>query len=751
MTWIDIAWPVVAGISLALGLINLLAWTGQRSPALVMFSLATASVAVLAICELLAMHAKTPQQYFELLRWAHIPVAVLLIALVGHVLFHFRAGRAWLGISACGLRVAILIPSLLAGESLRFREITALAQVDLGGGAVASVPLGIANPALHVAQISDLIVVIFLVDVIATVWRRTTDRSERLRVALVCGSMIVFILIASTWALLVTQGWLLAPLTVVVPFLGVLLVMSYDIGGSIVRAAALEQQLKESRSDLDGTRQRLQLTADAVGLGTWTWNLNSSEPWLLQPHENADSAVGETLFARIHPDDHEAIAQALDKARASGRFESECRMLRPDGNVRWISATGLIERAESGAPARMHGVFVDVTERRQAEERFRLVVESSPTAMLMVDGAGCIALANGQAERVFGYSNAELVGQAIEMLVPVRARAGHKSYRANLFEAPEPRSMGGDRSIFARRKDGSDVPVQVTLKPIRVADDAFFLASVTDLSERLRIEQEVAVQREELAHLSRISLLGEMSGSLAHELNQPLTAVLSNAQAALRFLDRATPDLVEIRESLVHIVESDKRAGEVIRRLRSMLRKEPIDYQDLQINDVVHDVLRLFNSDLLNRNVSTKLELAPSLPTVRGDRVQLQQVLLNLLANGCDAMIGVTDRILTIQTRLAAGSKVEVLVSDLGHGVPPEDLERIFTPFVTGKSHGMGLGLTVCRTIIQSHQGTLWATNNPSSGATFHVGLPVSAAPREASDGSPQRLAESAKPGGHQS
>lgn len=735
MTWIDIAWPVVAGISLALGLINLLAWTGQRSqPALVMFSLATASVAVLAVCELLAMHAKTPQRYFDVLRVAHIPVAVLLVALVGHVFLQFRPGRAWLGITACGLRIAILIPSLLSGESLRFREITELVQIDLGGGAVASAPRGTANPAMFVAQISDLLLIAFLVDVIAAVWRRTTDKSERLRVAWVCGSMIVFVVIASAWAMLVSLGWLAAPLTVVVPFLGVLLVMSYDMGANIVRAAVLERQLKESRSDLRGTRQRLQLTADAVGLGTWTWNLNSNEPWLLQPHDDGDSS--KTLLARLHPDDHETIACALDEAMSSGRFASECRLLRPDGDVHWISATGLIERAGSGAPVRMHGVFVDITARRQAEERFRLVVESSPTAMLMVDSAGCIALANGQAERVFGYSKAELLGQRIEMLVPTRSRAGHERYRTNLFEAPEARSMGGDRGIFGRQKDGSDVPVQITLKPIRVADDSFVLASVTDLSERLRNEQEIALQREELAHLSRISLLGEMSGSLAHELNQPLTAVLSNAQAALRFLDRDEPDLGEVRDSLVQIVENDKRAGEVIRRLRAMLRKEQVSYEKLQINDVVRDVLRFINSDLLNRNIATQLDLGMNLPAVRGDRVQLQQVLLNLVINACDAMEGIDDRrTLTLRTRTGPPSLIDIQVSDVGRGIPSQDLERIFTPFVTSKPHGMGFGLAVCRTIIEAHHGVIWATSNGASGATLHVQLPeYSAASGEAAE-----------------
>ena len=270
------------------------------------------------------------------------------------------------------------------------------------------------------------------------------------------------------------------------------------------------------------------------------------------------------------------------------------------------------------------------------------------------------------------------------------------------------------------------LPLEVTLSPVDAVGSRFVLASIHDISERVGMQQEVAMQREELTHLSRIALLGEMSGSLAHELNQPLTAVLSNAQAALRFLDNERPDLDEVHESLVQIVENDKRAGEVIRRLRAMLRKERISHEELQVNDVVHDVMRLINSDLLNRNVSVRLELAPELPAVSGDRVQLQQVLLNLVINACDAMDHVPKgRALAIVTRPSQDNQVEILVSDAGPGIPADDLERVFAPFVTSKAQGLGLGLAVCRTIIQAHRGVMQALNNPDAGATLRILLPV--------------------------
>lgn len=280
------------------------------------------------------------------------------------------------------------------------------------------------------------------------------------------------------------------------------------------------------------------------------------------------------------------------------------------------------------------------------------------------------------------------------------------------------------------RRDGTEVPVEVALNPIRIQNQPFVGVTLTDLSERLRVENEAALQRQELAHLSRVTLLGEMSGSLAHELNQPLTAILSNAQAGLRFLDHVPPALGDVRDCLAHVVENDKRAGEVIRRLRALLRKDHVNFQTLDLNEMVHDVMKIVASDLINRNVKPRLELAPSLPLIQGDRVQLQQVLLNLVMNGCDAMDALdvmsSQRVIKLCTRCVGQQEIEVMVSDNGSGIPEEDLERIFVPFMTTKPHGLGFGLAICRTIINEHQGKLWASKRPQHGSTLHFLLPAS-------------------------
>jgi C4-dicarboxylate-specific signal transduction histidine kinase len=253
---------------------------------------------------------------------------------------------------------------------------------------------------------------------------------------------------------------------------------------------------------------------------------------------------------------------------------------------------------------------------------------------------------------------------------------------------------------------------------------------VFDVTQRREAEMESAKQRNELAHLSRVTMLGELSGSLAHELNQPLTAILSNAQAAQRFLAREQPDLDEVRGILKDIVSEDKRAGEVIFKLRELFRKGQVQQLPLEVNELVREVLKFLNSDLVNHMVSVRTDLAGQLPLVDGDRVQLQQVLINLVVNSCDAMADQppATREVLIRTESTDDQSIHVSVIDRGSGIRPNCLEVVFEPFITTKAHGMGLGLPVCRTIIAAHGGSLWATNNADRGATFHIKLPVSKA-----------------------
>ena len=369
------------------------------------------------------------------------------------------------------------------------------------------------------------------------------------------------------------------------------------------------------------------------------------------------------------------------------------------------------------------------------EERFRRVVEAAPSAMIMVNQEGQITLANQQAEKTFGYPREELLGCPIEMLVPERLRSGHQGFRHDYLCDPQARPMGAGRELFGRRKDGSEVPVEIGLSPIHTSKGLLVLASIVDITERKLAELEAARQRHDLAHLARVSTLGELSSSLAHELSHPITAILSNAQAAQRFLADDNVDLDEVREILNDIVTQDQRAGEVIHGLRLLLQKGEPQKQcdDVDLNEVIRDVVQLMRGDLINRNATLDTHLAQNLPAVTGDRVQLQQVLLNLALNGCEALgdYNSSERRLLIASQWENGA-VRVSVSDSGSGIPGEKMEQVFERFFTTKKEGMGLGLSICRTIIDAHRGKIWATNNGGCGATFHFSLPIVGARKEA-------------------
>ena len=248
-----------------------------------------------------------------------------------------------------------------------------------------------------------------------------------------------------------------------------------------------------------------------------------------------------------------------------------------------------------------------------------------------------------------------------------------------------------------------------------------------DVTWRKKSEVEARLREVELTHLSRVTMLGELSGSLAHEINQPLTAILSNAQAAHRMMAQGIETREEIQEILAEIIAEDKRAGEVIRRMRDLLKKGEVRVEALDLPEVVEEIVRLLHSDLISRGVAVSTDYAAGLPRVRADRIQIMQVLINLVTNACDAMEKTTsaERRLLLSAEHIDGDLVRVSVGDSGSGIAQSDLQRLFEPFVTTKAKGLGLGLAVCRTIVGAHGGRIWATNNAGSGSTFHFTLPA--------------------------
>lgn len=365
----------------------------------------------------------------------------------------------------------------------------------------------------------------------------------------------------------------------------------------------------------------------------------------------------------------------------------------------------------------------------ESEERMALAALSANLGFWHWDVPTDRIWATEQCRRMFGReAEVELTIGAFFASVHLDDRASalrgiHGTAASGQTHELELRVIGPDGSIRwlglkgQARKDAVGRPARV-------------MGIVVDVTERRRTETESEAQRQQLAHLTRVAILGELTGALAHEMNQPLSAILSNAQAAGRLLAATPIELGEIRSILDDIVSDDRRAADVINRIRGLLKKDGARYQVVDLGEIVVEILELAHSVLIERNVTVTARLTPGLPRVRGDRVQLQQVVLNLVMNGCEAMSDrrPTERVLTISTAFDGNGSVEVAFGDRGRGIPPEMAQRLFEPFVTTKTNGLGLGLTICRTLILAHGGRLWAVNNSDGGATVAFALPIAGA-----------------------
>jgi two-component system sensor kinase FixL len=730
MSWISVVWSMTAAACLTLAFIHLSIWARERTRlAHLLFAVIALAAATMAPIEAWMMRSETVEEFGRAVRWQHVPGFVAVVAIVWFVRALLGTGRLWLAYTVCALRFVSLIANFSSGANLNYREITGLRHFELWGERIALAD-GVFNPWTRLGQLSLLLLVIYVVDASLAAWRRG-DRDTRRRAAIVGGSIAFFVLAAGIHYGLVLEGVIAPPYLIAPTFLLIVVAMGYELGGEAFRADRLDRQLRISEAHLQETEQRFRATADAAPVMIWMAGADKlctyfNKGWLAFTGRTVNQELGNGWTEGVHPADLDRCFRIYSDAFDARRyFTMEYRLRRHDGEYRWVLDRGAPRVDTDGAFLGYIGSCFDLTDLKRGEERMRLAVEAAPNAMIMVNREGHIVLLNAQAEKVFGYAREELLGRSIEVLLPESFRAGHPGHRDDFHRAPSARQMGAGRDLHGRRKDGSEVPVEIGLNPIETPEGMAVLASIVDITARRRVEAETAQQRNELAHLSRVAMLGELSGSLAHELNQPLAAILSNAQAAQRILGRGAGHIEEILEILEDIVADDRRAGEVIKRLRALFRKEEVRYRPLDVNDVVVDVLRMMRSDLLNRDVTVRTELAADLPRVDGDPVQLQQVLLNLVMNGCDAMEAAPgERRLTLRT-VADGGEVEVLVADRGRGIPPADLQRIFDPFVSTKTDGMGLGLAVCRTIVAAHAGRLWAANNADRGASFYFTLPA--------------------------
>src|SRR6266481_6973382 len=374
---------------------------------------------------------------------------------------------------------------------------------------------------------------------------------------------------------------------------------------------------------------------------------------------------------------------------------------------------------------------MDITERKQAEEKFRVGVEASPSGIILVNDRGRIALVNSQTEKLFGYGREELVGKPVEILVPERFASQHPDHRAEFLAAPTARAMGAGRELFARRKDGSEFPVEIGLNPIQTPDGMLVLAAVVDISARKLAEAEALRHREELGHISRVAAMGELAASIAHELNEPLSGITSNASAGQRFIDRGDVDLRELRDLLGDVMADGRRAGDVIRSILNMVKKGVPARQRVNLNHVIINVTHMVNPNAMLQSCKLETLLEPDLPPIEADPIQLQQVLLNLVINAFDAMhdTPVSHRKVVVATERNGDSTIRTSVRDYGVGISEEARERLFEQFFTTKAKGLGMGLAIVRSIVESHGGTIAAENADGGGARFYFTLPAKPEP----------------------
>lgn len=399
--------------------------------------------------------------------------------------------------------------------------------------------------------------------------------------------------------------------------------------------------------------------------------------------------------------------------RVLGSFAMYCRTARgPSREELWL---GEIAADLAGIAIEHHRSQEAL---RQSEDRNRAILRALPDWMFILDTDGVFLDCHvNNPEDLLAPPDAFLGRSARDILPPSLADL-HQRALERAFRTNEPETF--DYSIDLPQGQRFYEACLVRCDTDRV------LSIVRDITDRKRAELVAAAQRQELAHLNRVGVVGELSGTLAHELSQPLAAILTNAQAGKRLLAQGSPDLPEVQNALDDVIRNSKRAGAVIQGLRNLLKKGDSSPLPLNLNEVVQEVLDLMRSDLLVRRVSVRTSFAPDLPPVLGDRVQLQQVVLNLVLNACDAMIDVEPggRQLTLATAVEDGL-VHVQVSDSGLGIPGDCLDTVFEPFVTFRKQGLGLGLAISRSIVHSHRGRIVAENNADQGATFRCSLPV--------------------------
>jgi PAS domain S-box-containing protein len=501
------------------------------------------------------------------------------------------------------------------------------------------------------------------------------------------------------------------------------------------------EKLQRAFDEIKKSEDRLQLVIDTIPTLVWRAGPEGIPDFLNQPALDytgisLDRAATDWPRA-FHPDDKKGMLVKWAAIRESGMpGELEARLRRFDGEYRWFLFRGVPLRDELGNIVKWYGSSTDIEDRKRAEEALR---ESEQRFRDYAETASDWFWETGPDHRIFHISDhLNAVGLQPEGV------SGRRRWDIAADVESDPQKWRLHRAILEAHlpfrdfvyssisDTGSTKYFRSSGKPVFDAKKNFigYRGTGNDITATIRADHAEQALREaqaELAHVTRVTTLGELTASIAHEVNQPLAAVVANAEACLRWLDRETPDLAGARRSAEWVINDGIRASEVVRRVRALAHKTDIEKVPLDVNDIVEEVIALVPRELASHRVSLRTELAPDLPKILGDRVQLQQVIINLVMNGIEAMQSITDRPreLVIRSRHEEMQRVLLDVTDCGVGISAENADRLFNAFFTTKSSGLGMGLSICRSIVEAHGGRLSASGDEGRGATFQFVLPV--------------------------
>ncbi|VXC84875.1 Two-component oxygen-sensor histidine kinase FixL [Sphingomonas sp. AX6] len=450
-------------------------------------------------------------------------------------------------------------------------------------------------------------------------------------------------------------------------------------------------------------------------------------------------------FAIFYPADEVAAGKPqsdLARATALGRFEEESWRLRKDGSEFLASVTMTALRDEAGALRGFGKVVRDITDQKAAEaalerreSHLRSILETVPDAMVVIADDGTICSFSAAAERLFGFAEADVMGRNVSMLMPEPDRGRHDGYLTRYLTTGERRVIGHTRLVTGLKQDGTTFPMELAVGETVSGGQRLFTGFVRDLTDRRLTELRLQELQSELIHVSRLSAMGTMASTLAHELNQPLTAIANYLEATRDMLADPDPQtLALVREALDDAAGQSLRAGQIVRRLRAFVARGDVDRQVTSLRQVIEEAVALGLVGAAQKGIRATFALDPATDWVLVENVQIQQVLINLIHNAVHAMADGPRRELHISSAPEEANLVRVTVADTGTGIAPDMLPRLFQAFETSKEEGLGLGLSICRTIIEAHSGRIWANPRPDGGTAFHFTLMLAEPEETASD-----------------